>query len=176
MGKGSCASQKSVPKWRPESWNSQRWACCRRRREILPRDYTMFSPRASGLSGPAYPLGWFADSPHCRSRTPPPTAIREITPVTSPSRQPDGEHPTRRSGTKGTPSPFIPANTSMRSSVRRSAQSPVDRLSFSLFVRVGLPENAQEARLGEPRRLVASYHKKALAIRTFIVQNGPAWS
>ena len=44
--------------------------------------------------------------------------------------------------------PFIPANPSMRSSVRRSAHCPMDR-PFFLFVRVFLPESAQETSSGQ---------------------------
>jgi hypothetical protein len=64
----------------------------------------------------------------------------------------------------------------MRSSVGRSAQSPVDRLSFFLFVRVGLPESAQEARLGGALEVGGQLAQKPLALRAFIVQNGPAGS
>jgi hypothetical protein len=68
---------------------------------------------------------------------------------------------------------FIPANPSMGSSVRRRTLRPVDRPSFLLFVRVVLPESGQE---GQSGRSPGDWVQKPLAVRTFIVQNGPAWS
>ena len=64
----------------------------------------------------------------------------------------------------------------MRSSVRRRAQCPMDGLPFFPFVRIVLPEERPQGCLaGTPGRL-ALLAQKPLAIRSPIVQNGPAWS
>lgn len=54
--------------------------------------------------------------------------------------------------------------------------SPTNSPDEPLFVRVGLPKSAQEARFGGAPEAGGQLPQKPLAIRTFIVQNGPAWS
>src|SRR6266704_2245677 len=51
----------------------------------------------------------------------------------------------------------------------------LDGPSFLLFVRLVLPESAQEASSGRDPGGLAQSCTKPLAVRTFIVQNGPAW-
>jgi len=84
---------------------------------------------------------------------------------------------TRCSAREILPSRFKPANLSLRSSVGRSTQGPMDRPSFLLFVRAVLPESPPpEARLGGLPRLVVRCSQKPLAVPAFTVQNGRAWS
>ena len=73
-------------------------------------------------------------------------------------------------------SPFIPANPQMRSSVRRRAQSPMDRLPFFFSFESVLPEERPGRLSGRRRRRLTRLPQKPLDLRSNIVQNGPAWS
>jgi hypothetical protein len=69
-------------------------------------------------------------------------------------------------------SPFIPANPSMRSSIRRGAHCPMDRRPFFFSSEFSYLRVPKKPRLGGLRRFGDQLSQKSLATRTFIVQNG----
>jgi len=73
-------------------------------------------------------------------------------------------------------SPFIPANPSVRWAVERSARCPLVRLHFFFSFEFVLLETGQEASSGRSRKGGSQLAQKLLAVPSFVVQNGPAWS
>src|ERR1035438_7381127 len=84
--------------------------------------------------------------------------------------------PKRRSGRSLLVSPFIPANPSMRSSVGRSPQCSMDRLHFFFSFELSYLRVLQKAQSGRSLEVGTQLAQKPLAVRSFIVQNGPSWS
>src|SRR5262249_51518590 len=64
---------------------------------------------------------------------------------------------------------FNAANLSLRSSVERRAQGPMDRPSFLFFVRAFLRERVIEALAGRFLKLVVRLSQKPLAVAAFTV-------
>ena len=64
----------------------------------------------------------------------------------------------------------------VRFAVRRSAPGPMDRRHFFFSVELSYGRVLRKRRLGRPRRFRDPLSQKSLASRSFIVQNGPAWS
>src|SRR5450759_1410385 len=64
----------------------------------------------------------------------------------------------------------------MRSSVRQSAQRPMDRLQFFFSFELSYFRAPKKPRLAGHPEGATQLAREPLAVPTFIVQNGPAWS
>jgi len=60
--------------------------------------------------------------------------------------------------------------------MRRSAQCLVDRLYFFFSFELSYLRVPKKPRLGGAPEIGNQWSQKPLAVRTFLVQNGPSWS